>query len=295
MITARIKERFYRREPVFSFEFFPPKTDKGEAALRRAIEALVPLNPTFVSVTYGAGGGTRDKTRDIVRSIRKDYGLSVMAHVTCVGHTADEVRALLQEYADHGIENVLALRGDPPRGDVEWKLVMGGPEHAIDVVRIARAMGRFSVGVAGFPEKHPQAPSPEEDIRRLREKVEAGADFVITQLFFDNDLYFDFVSRARKAGVTVPILPGLMPVTRVGQIEKFTELSGCTIPQALQRHLAACGNDEARVQEVGLAYCSAQCADLLRRGAPGLHFFTLNQSRACHTIYAALNALGFWA
>jgi len=294
MISARLRERFYRREPVFSFEFFPPKTAKGEAALREALRDLVPLRPDFVSVTYGAGGGTREATRRIVGAIRRDFGLQVMAHLTCVGHTEEEIRDLLAGYAAEGIENLLALRGDPPRGAVEWKLVLDGPKHAVDVVRLARAAGGFCIGVAGFPEKHPEAPDAAEDLRRLREKVEAGAEFVVTQLFFDNDLYFEYVRRARKAGVTVPILPGVMPVTRAGQIERFTELSGCTIPEALLRHLAECGADEARVEGIGLAYCAAQCADLLRRGAPGIHFFTLNQSRACHTVYAALHAMGLW-
>ncbi len=294
MIPERIRERFYCREPVFSFEFFPPKNTKGEEALREALRLLAPLAPTFVSVTYGAGGATRTRTREIVCSLQQEYGLTVMAHVACLGHSAAEVRQILEEYAAHGIRNILALRGDPPRGETEWKLVMGGPQHASEVVRMAAEMGGFAIGVAGYPEKHPEAPTLEADIERLREKVAAGADFVITQIFFDNDVYFDFVSRARRAGVRVPILPGVMPVTRAGQIEHFHKLCGCAIPETLVRHLAACGSNEARMQEIGLAYCAAQCADLLRRGAPGIHFFTLNQSRACHTIYAALNAMGLW-
>ncbi|MCX7935223.1 MAG: methylenetetrahydrofolate reductase, partial [Planctomycetota bacterium] len=264
MIPERIRERFYRREPVFSFEFFPPKTAQGEADLRLALRHLAPLAPTFVSVTYGAGGATRHRTREIVCSLQREYGFAVMAHVACLGHSHAEVRRLLEEYAAHGIRNILALRRDPPRSATEWQPVMGGPQHAIEVVKIAAEMGCFAIGVAGYPEKHPEAPSLAVDIERLRDKVAAGADFVITQIFFDNDVYFDFVQRARRAGVKVPILPGVMPVTRVGQIERFHQLCGCTIPQTLVRHLAACGSDEARVQEVGLAYCAAQCADLLR-------------------------------
>lgn len=294
MITSRIKERFYRREPTFSLEFFPPKNEKGEEALREALAELAPLDPTFVSVTYGAGGSTRERTKEIVCSLKQDYGLTAMAHVTCIGHTLAEVRGLLEDYAQAGVSDILALRGDPPRGDTEWKLVFGGPEHAIDVVRMAKAMGAFSIGVAGFPEKHPEAHDLDSDLHYLLAKVQAGADFVVTQLFFDNDAYFNFVSRARRLGITVPIIPGIMPITRAGQIERFTAMCNCWIPDRLARHIAQCGDDENRVQEIGLAYCSAQCADLLRRGAPGIHFYTLNKSRACQTVYAALNALGLW-
>jgi methylenetetrahydrofolate reductase (NADPH) len=295
MIRSRIRERLYRRQPVFSFEFYPPKTEKGEAALRRALEELAPLGPDFVSVTYGAGGSSREKTRDIVCSMKEDYGLSAMAHLTCLGHSHDEVRALLSDYARHGITDILALRGDPPRADAPWQLVEGGPRYAVELIRIAREAGWFGVGVAGFPEIHPEATDLETDLRFLREKVEAGADFVITQLFFDNDVYFDFVRRARRAGVTVPIIPGVMPVSKAGQMEKFRELSGCTLPERLIRHIDACGEDENRIREIGLAYGAAQCADLLDRGAPGIHFYTLNQSRACHTIYTALHTMGLWA
>lgn len=294
MLLHRIQERLYHAQPIFSFEFFPPKTEKGEAELLEAIRALAPLKPDFVSVTYGAGGSTRERTRRLVSQIQRDFGLTVMAHLTCVGHTMEDLEHLLSAYAREGITNILALRGDPPRGSAEWKLILGGPEHAIDVVRLAKKFAIFSIGVAGFPEKHPEAPTMEEDLRHLREKVEAGADFVITQLFFDNDCYFDYVRQARAMGVTVPIIPGVMPITRVGQIERFHELSGCRIPEILVRHLAECGEDEERVQEIGLAYCAAQCADLLRRGAPGIHFYTLNRSRACLTVYAALHALGYW-
>ncbi len=294
MITDRIKERLYRGLPVFSFEFFPPKTAQGEAALRAALKKLVPLQPAFVSVTYGAGGSARATTRKIVCSIRQDYGLTPMAHLTCIGHTYDEIRELIRQYRECGITGILALRGDPDRESGDWQPPPGGPKYALDVVRTARAAGVDTVAVAGYPEKHPEAPDLETDLRFLKEKVDAGADFVITQLFFNNDVYFEFVRRAREIGVTVPIIPGIMPVTRAGQIEKFHQLSGCVIPRRLVKQLEACGDDGDRVREIGLAYCAAQCMDLLRRGAPGIHFFTLNQSRACRTVFAVLHSMGFW-
>ncbi len=294
MIGHRIMERMYRREPVFSFEFFPPKTEKGEAALFESIRLLAPLKPDYVSVTYGAGGSTREKTHRWVCSIQEEFNIHAMAHLTCMGHTHEEIRNLLIQYAASGITNILALRGDPPKSDADWKLVENGPEHAVELVKMARSAGVFSVGVAGFPEKHPESATMEDELKYLRQKVDAGADFVITQLFFDNDEYFAYVDQARKIGVTIPIIPGIMPITMPGQVTRFRELSGCKIPASLEAHISECGEDESQVQEIGLAYCAAQCADLLRRGAPGIHFYTLNKSRACHTIYSALRALGFW-
>lgn len=293
MISTTLRDRLYHRQPVFSFEFFPPNTPEGEAALLETVRELAPMRPDFVSVTYGAGGGTREKTHALVLEIRRRFQLQVMAHMTCMGHTHDEVETLLRTYAAEGITDVLALRGDPPQEGQTWTLVEGGPSHAIDLVRMAKGVGAFSIGVAGFPEKHPEAPTLEEDLRHLRAKVDAGADFVITQLFFQNDPFFDYVRRARAVGVTVPILPGIMPITRIPQIERFQSLSGCHIPQDLIDELIRHEGDAARVEAVGLAYCAAQCADLLRRGAPGIHFYTLNQSRACQTVFHALQALGF--
>lgn len=293
MIYNQIKERLYQGLPIFSFEFFPPKTEQGVESLYETLDELVQMKPDFVSVTYGAGGTTKDKTHRIVLTIKERFGLEVMPHLTCVGHTHEELQQMLEEYAASGITNVLALRGDPPKGVDEWAPVEGGPEHAIDIVRMAYNTGVFSVGVAGFPEGHPEAMSFAKDIEYLAQKVKAGADFVVTQLFFDNSLYLDYVSKARRAGVTIPIIPGIMPVTKLSQLEKFKELSGCFIPRELRSALSKCKDDQ-QVEEVGLAYCAAQCADLLRSGAPGIHFYTLNKSRACTTVHAALQALGYW-
>lgn len=293
MIYDIIKDRLYHRQPVFSFEFFPPKTPEGEKALGATLAKLAPLRPDFVSVTYGAGGSTREKTRRLVLGIKKDFGMEVMPHLTCVGHTRAEIGAMLDEYAASHVTNVLALRGDPPRDQPGWQNVADAPEHAIELVRMAQERGAFSVGVAGFPEKHPQAPSMESDIAYLKAKMDAGAAFVLTQLFLDNHRYFAYVEQARAAGVTIPIVPGIMPVTKRGQLERFREMCGCAVPPALEKAIAACATD-AEVQETGLAYCAAQCAELLRGGAPGLHFYTLNQSRAAITVNAALQALGHW-
>lgn len=280
--------------PVFSFEFFPPKTTQGEDILCAALEELVPMQPDFVSVTYGAGGSTRERTREIICSIQEKFALTTMAHLTCIGHDYEQVRALLAEFKSHGIKNILALRGDPPKGVNDWHNSPAGPQHAVDLVRETIAAEIDSVGVAGFPEKHPEAVDLESDLRYLKGKQTAGAKFVITQLFFNNNTYYEYVAKARAIGVTIPIIPGIMPVTEAGQIEKFHAFSGCLIPKRFLQHLESCAGNVEKVREIGLAYCTAQCVDLLNRGAPGIHFFTLNRSHACQTIFAALHAHGFW-
>lgn len=293
MIYNKIKERLYKGNKVFSFEFFPPRTAKGEAQLEKTLSTLSTMKPDFVSVTYGAGGSTREKTEEIVLNIKQKYGLEVMPHLTCVGHSHDDIRAMLRKYKENNITNILALRGDLPKEDSPWQLVEGGPEHASEIVELAKELDEFTVGVAGFPEKHPEAPSLESDIKFLKAKVDAGADFIVSQLFFDNELYFEFVSKARRAGVKVPIIPGIMPITKVEQLEKFRDICKCYIPNELEESLRN-ENDPKYAEEIGLAYCAAQCADLLRQGAPGIHLYTLNQSRSCITIRAALQALGYW-
>lgn len=292
-VAESMRERLYLRDPVFSFEFFPPKDEAGMEVLDRSITELSALNPTFVSVTCGAAGSTRDLTRDLVCSMQGRFDFGVMAHVTAVGYSRSELAGLIGEYRAKGIRNFLALRGDPPRDAPDWRPRPDQASYAAEVVRIVRdTVPDAAVGVAGYPETHPDAASPEDDLRHLKEKVDAGADFVVTQMFFDNDLYFRFADKARKAGVKIPILPGLMPVTRAGQVERFQTMCRVEVPGPLTAALAT-GADAATVREVGVSYAAAQAADLLRRGAPGIHLYTLNQSRACHAIYAALRAMGW--
>ncbi|MDR2390224.1 MAG: methylenetetrahydrofolate reductase, partial [Planctomycetota bacterium] len=267
-VVASMRERLYRREPVFSFEFFPPKDKAGETTLKQSLERLAPLDPAFVSVTCGAAGSTRDRTRDLVLSMQDRYDFGVMAHITATGYSRDDLAELVIDYRRQGVMNFLALRGDPPRDQPDWRPPENQPAHAIDVVRIIRvAAPDASIGVAGYPDTHPEAENQEGDLRRLVEKVEAGADFVITQLFFDNERYFDFLARARKKGVRVPILPGLMPVTRHGQIDRFRELCRVEVPSALAQLLADA--DDVNARGMGISYAAAQMADLLRRGACG--------------------------
>jgi methylenetetrahydrofolate reductase (NADPH) len=290
----RIDEILAARGPVFSFEFFPPKTEAGEHNLYAALSELRPLEPSFVSVTYGAGGSTRSKTIEIVKRIRDEYGLEAMAHFTCVGATVSELRATLDEMRQAGIDNVLALRGDPPAGQEEWTKTEGGLEYSRELVELIAADYPFAIGAACFPETHIHAATPEEDLQHLVEKVGAGANFLITQLFFDNSFYFDFLRRARDAGITVPIIPGIMPITRVGQIERMAAMCGSAIPDALRRELHARGDDSEAVLDFGVAYATLQCAELLAAGAPGIHFYTLNRSPATRAILSALKLTRPW-
>jgi methylenetetrahydrofolate reductase (NADPH) len=283
-------------EPCFSFEFFPPKTPEGEANLYGALAELSRLHPAFVSVTYGAAGSRpeREKTIEIVTRIKADHGLEAMAHFTCVGSTVADLRTMLDHMRDAGIENVLALRGDPPAGQDEWTATEGGLRYSRELIELIRAGYDFTVGAACFPEVHIHAESAESDLRYTREKVDAGARFLITQLFFDNAAYYDFVARARDAGIDVPIIPGIMPITNVAQIERFTALCGACIPDRLRRELELRADQPAAAAEFGVAYATLQCADLLARGAPGIHFYTLNRSPATRAILSALRALTPW-
>ena len=290
----RIDEILATDGPVFSFEFFPPKTPAGEQNLYTALTDLETLNPSFVSVTYGAGGSTREKTIEIVKRIREQYGLEAMAHFTCVGATTDELRATLDEMSDAGIDNVLALRGDPPAGEDVWRKTEGGLEYSSELVELIAGEYPFAIGAACFPETHIHARSPEEDLEHLAAKVAAGVDFLITQLFFDNAFYFDFVDRARAAGVQVPIIAGIMPITQVGQIERMAKMCGSAIPDALLQELHARGEDREAVLDFGVAYATLQCAELLAAGAPGIHFYTLNRSPATRAILSALKLVRPW-
>ena len=281
-------------EPVFSFEFFPPKTPEGEANLYAAIEQLRPLEPAYVSVTYGAGGSTRGKTLEIVSHIRDDLGLEAMAHFTCVGATVEELRSTLDEMAALGFDNVLALRGDPPPGEEAWTKTEGGLEYSAELVQLIRQDYGFSIGAAAFPETHIHATSAEDDLRHLKSKTDAGVDFLITQLFFDNAAYFGFVERARAIGIEAPIIPGILPITNLAQLERITSLCGAVIPDGLRRDLDARADDPEAVTELGVAYATLQCAELLAGGAPGIHFYTLNRSPATRAILSALRLLRPW-
>jgi len=290
----RIDDLLAEGEPLFSFEFFPPKTEQGERNLYDALAELRALDPSFVSVTYGAGGSTRAKTIEIVKRIKEDYGLEAMAHFTCVGATVDELRATLDEMREAGIDNVLALRGDPPAGEEDWVKTEGGLEFSRELVELIRAGYPFAIGAACFPETHIHALSPEADVAYLAEKVGAGVDFLITQLFFDNALYFDFVARARAVGVATPIIPGILPITQIGQLERMTSMCGASIPEGLRRELHARDASPEAVLDFGVAYATLQCAELLRAGAPGIHFYTLNRSPATRAILGALKLLRPW-
>jgi methylenetetrahydrofolate reductase (NADPH) len=283
-----------QHRPVFSFEFFPPKTEEGLRNLFDAVGELRSLRPDFVSVTYGAGGTTANKTIEIVSRIKEEYGIEAMAHFTCVGSTVGELRDTLDAMAAAGVDNVLALRGDPPPGQEEWVKTEGGLEYSRELVELIRGGYPFSIGAACFPETHIHATSAEDDLYYLKEKVDAGAGFLITQLFFDNALYFDFVHRARDIGIEVPIVPGIMPITNVKQLERMTSLCGATIPSRLRRELISRSDQPDAVGDFGVAYATMQCAELLRGGAPGIHFYTLNRSPATRAILSALKLLRPW-
>jgi methylenetetrahydrofolate reductase (NADPH) len=293
----RIDERIAQSsEPSFSFEFFPPKTDEGERNLGRALAELSRLDPTFVSVTYGAGGSTTEKrkTIDIVRHLKRDYGMEAMAHFTCVGATTVELRETLDLMRESGLENVLALRGDPPKGETEWTATEGGLRYSRELIELIRDEYDFAIGAACFPEVHIHATDAESDLRYLKEKVDAGARFLITQLFFDNHAYYDFVARARDIGIDVPIIPGIWPITSASQIKRVTEMCGSRIPDGLLRELELRGDQPGSVTDLGVAYATLQCADLLANGAPGIHFYTLNRSPATRAILTALRLMTPW-
>jgi len=275
-------EKMAAKKPVISFEFFPPKTDEGDRALlEKQIPALLAARPDFCSVTYGAGGSTREKTLQIVDRIQRQHGLPALAHLTCVNHTREQVRTLLEKVRALNCKNILALRGDPPGGG-EFQPTPGGFEFSSELVQFIRASGDFSTGVAGFPEGHVACKEGKQaDWRHLQEKVAAGADFVVTQLFFDNADYFEFRDYvAGQLGVKVPLVPGVVSILSATQIMKFTQMCGAKIPPALRSRLDALGTDDEAAMKFGIEYATHQCGELLRAGAPGLHFYTLNKAPA---------------
>ncbi|MFA6029472.1 MAG: methylenetetrahydrofolate reductase [NAD(P)H] [Elusimicrobiota bacterium] len=284
----RIPELLGRGKPVFSFEFFQPKTTEDVAAFEAVVRDLRRLEPAFLTITYGAAGSAREKTFDTAAWIQRETGIAVAAHLTCIGHTRAEIDALLDRISALGIENIVALRGDLPQDGSAPPPELRELPYAADLVRRVRARGRFAVAVAGYPEKHPEAPSMEEDLRRLKEKVAEGADWIITQLFFDNADYFAFVERARRAGLRCPIVPGIMPVTSFAQTRKFTALCGARLPARMIADLEPLAEDRAAVARYGVEWALRQCRGLLEGGAPGIHFYTLNKSHATSTILSRL-------
>ncbi len=288
----KIRELFASGRKLFSFEFFPPKTEQGVGNLEKTIHELADLRPAFVSVTYGAGGSTRDRTVELVTRIEKAHGICAMAHLTCVGAGRAEISAVLDRLIEAGIENVIALRGDPPAGEEKFQVATDGFAHASDLIAFIRERygARLSLAAAGYPEGHLECRELAQDMKHLVAKVKAGVDFIVTQLFFDNRVYFDFVKRARASGITVPIVPGIMPITTLAQIQRMTKMCGSSIPVALLAELERRKDDPAASLQLGVAQATAQCVDLLHGGAPGVHFYTLNQSPATRMILTALKA-----
>ncbi len=287
--TEHIGHLLERGERSFSFEFFPPKDAEGERVLWQSIRELEPLRPTFVSVTYGAGGSTRERTSAITARIARETTLTPMAHLTCVGHTVEELRSIIGGHLAVGVRNLMALRGDPAEGPrAAWTPTPGGFEHAIDLVRLARSLGDFGIGVAAFPEKNPASGSLELDARILAAKAAAGADFAVTQLFFSAEPYFELVSRVRALGCGIPVIPGIMPILNLRSVSRMAELSGAALPAEVVARVARFEDDPASVRAEGIAVATELCDALLAGGAPGLHFFTLNRSKATREIFAAL-------
>ena len=282
----RIPALYARPEPTISFEFFPPKTDEAELTLfEETVPALRSLNPSFISVTYGAGGGTRDRTLRIVNRLRRDFGIESMAHITCVGSTRDMLGAVLDEAHGLGIENILALRGDPPKGQTEFKPVEGGFAFACELVAFVKSRGHFAVGAAGYPEGHIECPNKLTDWDRTVAKVEAGAEFIITQLFYDAQDFLAFEDYLRnKRGVTVPIVPGVLPFLSTEQIKRFTSLCGAKLPEPLQRRLEELAGDDEAVRKLGVEVCTDICSRLLEHGLSGIHFYCLNRVPSCTEI-----------
>ena len=294
-----IRERLAHKRPVFSFEFFPPKSAEGEQALLRSLERLAPLDPDFVSVTYGAGGSTRARTLELVVRIKREFGIEAMAHLTCVGASRREIGEVVDRLGEAGVRNVLALRGDPPKGETKFVAPQDGFAHATELIAFIRERGDFCIGAACYPEVHPEATDAVRDLEHLRGKVDAGADFLISQLFFDNRKFFAFEASARDAGIAVPILAGIMPVTNVSQIQRFSQMCGATMPEPLARRLHEVDGDPQEVFWTGVSYAAHQCRGLLRppgggaferapTGVAGIHFYTLNKSPSARAIFEIL-------
>ncbi|MGE3540657.1 MAG: methylenetetrahydrofolate reductase [NAD(P)H] [Candidatus Tectimicrobiota bacterium] len=284
----KIRDLFQTQPHTFSFEFFPPKTAQDVEDLFARARELQAYGPSFISVTYGAGGSTRRNTIDLVHRFQHELGLVSMAHLTCVGHSQAELREVLAELQEHGIENLMCLRGDPPRGQSQFVPAPDGFTYAHQLVTLARSLGDFCIGVAGYPEAHPESLDQHSDLEYLRAKVACGADFITTQLFFDAQDYFTFCTRAQHLGIRARIIPGIMPITNYRQIVRFTTMCGASLPAALQARLEPVADDPEAVLEIGVDWAGQQCEALLAGGAPGVHFYTLNRSLATQRIFERL-------
>jgi len=276
----KISQILNQGQKIFSFEFFPPKTDEGFAQLYQTIENLKSWNPGYVSVTYGAGGSTRSKTIDLVGRIKGQIELESMAHLTCVGHTADEIRDILDLLKEKGIENILALRGDPPQGEEKFVKTENGFEFGNELVAFIRKNYSFCLGVAGYPEGHVECPDKSADLENLKRKVDAGADLIVTQLFVDNRFFIEFLEKARAIGIQFPIIPGIMPIINAKQTKRFTKMCGASIPSDLLTRLEENQEDTLAIGKIGVEHATRQCEELLKLGVPGIHFYTLNRSKA---------------
>ncbi|HWA24580.1 MAG TPA: methylenetetrahydrofolate reductase [NAD(P)H] [Lacunisphaera sp.] len=286
-----IFELFAQRRPLRSLEFFPPKDDAGVEALRQTARSLKRISPDFVSVTYGAGGTTRDRTAQVSGLLRREFGFTVMPHLTCVGHTRDELNAVADQLHAGGYRNIMTLRGDPPKGQTEFVPYKDGLRYGSDLVALLKARHpEICLGVGGYPEKHPEAPSLEVDLDNLKRKVDAGASFITTQLFFDNAVYYRFVEKCRARGISVPIVPGIMPVLSLKQIKRFTEMCGAHLPSQLVTRLEVAAEDADVVEMIGLDWALDQIRGLLANGAPGYHLYIMNRAKSALALAAGLAA-----
>ena len=290
----RIPDLLREDEPSFSFEFFPPKTEEGLTALFETVEKLQPLAPDFVSVTYGAAGSTRDGTVEISERIQNEFGIETMAHLSCVGETIGGLEAILDRLGEAGIENILALRGDPPRGATDFEAPEGGLTGSAELAAFIRGRSDWGIGGSCFPEVHPEAESPQADIAYLKQKVDSGAEFVISQLFFDNAVFFDWLAEVRAAGIEVPVFAGILPVRSYSGLVRFCEVCDAKIPKRVHEGLAACNGDGAAERAWGIAYAARQAEELLAAGVQGLHFYTLNHSDSTLAVLGALKAARPW-
>jgi methylenetetrahydrofolate reductase (NADPH) len=290
-VDRPISELFSRQRPLRSLEFFPPKDDAGVEALRQTAATLKRIAPDFVSVTYGAGGTTRERTAQASALLKHDFGFTVMPHLTCVGHSRPELNAIADRLHADGFRNIMTLRGDPPKGDSQFRPAADGLSHAAELVALLKARhADFCLGVAGYPEKHPEAPSLEVDLTRLRRKVDEGAAFITTQLFFDHTVYYRFVEKCRAAGITVPIVPGIMPVLSLKQVRRFTEMCGAGLPPQLITRLEVAAENADVVEMMGLDWALDQIRGLLANGAPGYHLYIMNRAKSALALAAGLAA-----